>query len=304
MFFGIITGFATALINSAGYLFSSRFLLYYKSPVRLLIMASMLMMLISLPFMIWLCPFALIPDLPVYLGETVLSGLLFLLGQGAFFGALRFFEASRLSSLLGLKIIVLSIIFVIFGGVLNLWQCTAVVLAALSALMFNWSGSQKSSLKGWALLLITLVAYSCVDMLETDLVVKMQEYTGFSPLRSSLAVVPLMYAVLGAMCLPGLFFYKPDKGQLGKAFPYALLWLLSQVLLLCCYTFLKPVFGNVILATRGIFSVLAGAVLPCFGLAALDSKIPASLWIRRGIAALVMLGAIALYSFASVLSVG
>ena len=299
MFLGIAAGFSTALINTAGYLFSARFLLHYKSPVRLLVMASFVMMLISLPFMIWLCPFGAISGLWLYLGEVVLAGMLFLIGQGAFFGALRFFEASRLSSLLGLKIIVLSVIFIIFGGTLNLLQCTAVGLAALAALMFNWSGTQKSSVSGWLLLLLTLVAYSSVDMFETDLVVKMREYTGFSTLRSSLAVVPLMYTVLGLMCVPALFFFKPDKGQLGKAFPYALLWLISQVLLLCCFSFLRPVFGNVILATRGIFSVLAGAALPYFGLAALDSKIPASLWIRRGIAALVMLGAIALYSFAS-----
>ena len=150
------------------------------------------------------------------------------------------------------------------------------------------------------LLLLTLVAYSSVDMIETDLVVKMREYSGFSTLRSSLAVVPLMYTSIGMICTPALYFFKPDKGQLAKAFPYALLWLSSQVLLLCCFAFLQPVFGNVILATRGIFSVLAGILLPYFGLAALDSKIPVSLWIRRGIAALVMLGAIALYSFGSI----
>ena len=42
-----------------------------------------------------------------------------------------------------------------------------------------------------------------------------------------------------------------------------------------------------------------GAALPLFGLAALDSEISRALWIRRGAAALLMLGAIALYSFAS-----
>ena len=299
MFLGILSGFATALINTAGYLFSSRFLLHYNNPVRLLIMSSLVMMLISLPFMILLCPFSMLPDPLLYLGEVVISCSLFLIGQGAFFGALRFFEASRLSSLLGLKIIVLSIIFVIFGGALNSMQILAVALATVAALLFNWSGTQKSSIKGWLLLIVTLIAYSSVDMFETDMVVKMQQYTGFSSLRSSLAVVPLMYTVLGVLCLPALFFFKPDKKQLTYAFPYALLWLISQVLLLCCYAFLRPVFGNVILATRGIFSVLAGAALPYFGLAALDSAIPLSMWIRRGIAALVMLGAIALYSFAS-----
>lgn len=299
MLWGIATGFASALINTVGFLFNARFLLYYKSPVRLLVISSLVMMLISLPLMIWLCPFGMIPDVWLYLGEVVFSSILFLIGQGAFFGALRFFEASRLSSLLGLKIIVLSVIFILSGGMLNWMQWSAVMLAAMAAVMLNWSGSQKSSVKGWLLLLLTLVAYSSVDMVETDLVVKMREFTGFSTLRSSFAVVPLLYTSIGMICTPALYFFKPDKGQLTKAFPYALLWLSSQVLLLCCFAFLQPVFGNVILATRGIFSVLIGMILPCFGLAALDSKIPAAMWMRRIVAALVMLGAIALYSAGS-----
>lgn len=61
---------------------------------------------------------------------------------------------------------------------------------------------------------------------------------------------------------------------------------------------LQPVFGNVILSTRGIFSVIAGILLSYFGLSALDSQIPARLWLKRIIAALVMLGAIILYSLA------
>ncbi|MBE6358451.1 MAG: hypothetical protein E7057_04295 [Lentisphaerae bacterium] len=299
MIWGIFAGFSTALINTAGYLFSARFLMYYKNPVRLLVMSSFLMMLISIPFMLWLCPFSMIRSPWMYMGEVVLSGILFLIGQGGFFAALRYFEASRISSLLGLKIIVLSGIFVLCGGKLNLLQMLAVVMATAAAMIFNWSGAQKSSLKGWLMLMIPLICYPCVDMLETDLVVKMETYTNWSKLHSALATVPLMYAVLGMMAAPALFFLKPDRGQLGKALPYAVLWLISQVLLLCCFAFLQPVFGNVILATRGVFSVAAGAALPYFGLAALDSKIPVSLWIRRVVAALVMLGAIALYSFAS-----
>ncbi|MBO4344940.1 MAG: hypothetical protein J5833_04245, partial [Victivallales bacterium] len=72
-----------------------------------------------------------------------------------------------------------------------------------------------------------------------------------------------------------------------------------QIVLLAGYALVKPVFGNVILATRGIFSVLIGAALPLFGLAALDSQIPMRKWVQRGIAAVIMLAAIAVYSFAT-----
>ncbi len=299
MFIGIISGFAAALINCAGYLFSAGFLLHYKSPARLLVISATIMMAVSLFFVWWLFPFGMIPDIWRYMGQVVLTSVLFLLGQGSFFAAMRYFEASRLSSLLGLKIVVLSVIFIISGGMLNLMQISAVFLAAAAAMIFNWAGSGKSPVQGWLLLTVTLCCYSCVDMLETSLVVQVQKYTQWSNLYSAIAVVPLLYGTLGVLVSPALFRYKPDAGQLKRACPYALLWLSSQVLLLCCFAFLQPVFGNVILAPRGIFSVFIGMLLPYFGLAALDSRISRSLWIRRAVAALVMLGAIVLYSFGS-----
>lgn len=299
MFFGILGGLVAALINSADYLFSARFLIYYKSPVRLLVFSSVLMMLISLPSAFFLVPFSTIPCLWKFLAETALASTFFLIGQGSFFAAMRFFEASRLSSLLGLKILVLSAIFMLSGNFLNLWQLLAVCIAAAAAVMFNWAGSKPVPWQGWALLLSTLVGFSLTDMVETSLVRQIHEYSSFSQLRSALATVPLLYSALGILLLPGLFFYKPDKDQLIKSFPHAILWLVSQVFLLSCYAAVLPVFGNVILATRGIFSVIAGAMLPLFGLAALDSRIPVKLWIRRIAAAVMMLGAIALYSWAA-----
>lgn len=298
MFWGIISGFSTALLNTAGYIFCSRFLLYYKNPFRLLAMASLVMMFLSLPLVLLLCPFKMIPDFWNYLGKVVLAGTMYLIAQGAFFAAMRHFEASRISSLLSLKVIVLSIIFIICGGSLNLLQILAVAMASFSAMIFNWSGSQKSSAKGWLWLLVTLVFYSFEDIVETDLVLQMHNFTGYSKLYSAILTVPLMYSVLGVITAPMLFFFKPDRDQVKKVFPYAALWLISQMTLLCCYAFLQPVFGNVILSTRGIFSVIAGMLLSYFGLAALDSQIPLKLWLRRIAAALVMLGAIILYSLA------
>ncbi|MBE6374944.1 MAG: hypothetical protein E7050_00625 [Lentisphaerae bacterium] len=300
MLIGIITGFTAALVNTAGYLFNARFLLYYKSPVRLLILTSLVMMAISLPFMLIFFPFSALPSLWYYFAETILACVLFLIGQGAFFGALKFFEASRLSSLLGLKIVVLSTIFILCGGSLNLVQIIAVLMAASAALIFNWSGAGKTSVKGWLLLSVTLCCYSMVDFCETDLVIKVHECTQWSKFHSALVVVPVIYTFLGLLTLPLVGFYRPDKDQLSKVLPCAGLWLISQVALLCCFAFLQPVFGNVILATRGIFSVLAGFLLPYLGLSALDSKIPLRLWVRRIAAALLMLGAIAVYSFGSV----
>lgn len=301
MLFGILSGFAAASFNSVGYLFSSRFLLSYKDPVRLLFVAQVAMLIISLPFMVIFFPFTALKDemlkIIIY---TIAFCALFFMGQGAFFAALRHFEASRLSSLLGLKIIVMTIIFMILGrGVPNILQLVAILVAVGAAVMFNWSGGAKSSLKGWLFLPITLVCYSTMDVAETEIVKIIAAKCDIHFLHSALLTVPFIYAALGFFSLPGLFFFRPTVRQFTIATPYALLWLLSQAALLTCFALINPLFGNIILATRGILSVIIGALLPLFGFARLDSRISVAKWIQRGVAALLMLSAIALYSYAN-----
>ena len=75
--------------------------------------------------------------------------------------------------------------------------------------------------------------------------------------------------------------------------------MMAQFGIFICFANLMPVFGNVILATRGIWSVVFGALLPLVGLAALDSRISVMRWLQRIGAALLMVGAIALYSYSS-----
>ena len=299
MFLPMLCGFGAAIINSAGYLCNARFLLLFKSPVRLLTVATFLMMLICLPFLLIFFPFAVLPCWWKFVLQGVLTSTLFLTGQFCFFAAMRHFEASRIASLLGLKIVVLSAIFIAAGGMLNWMQIAAVAVAAIAGFIFNKAGNFTASWRGWMLLFTTLLCYSIVDMVETDLVAKLTSYGGGGPFFCAFAVVTMVYVILGILTLPVLFFLKPDGRQLLEGMPYAVLWLASQVLIFVCFLNLKPVFGNVILATRGIFSVVAGLLLPYMGMAALDSNIPMRLWVRRIIAALMMIGAIALYSFGS-----
>ena len=99
------------------------------------------------------------------------------------------------------------------------------------------------------------------------------------------------------MALPGMWKYKPSKDQFALALPYSAVWVMSQLALLYCFAKVLPVFGNVILATRGVFSVLLGLSLPLFGLASLDSNVSARKWVQRIIAAILMVLAIGLYSW-------
>ena len=292
---GIVCGFTAAFLNSVGYLFSALFLKRCNSPVKLLVFAQSWMLIFSLPFLCFLYPEQGIPHLQRFLTALIFWVIVFCIGQASFFMALRHFEASRLSSLLGLKIIVLTVIYMFVQKTLpSGGQWLAVFMAAAAAMLINWSGGGSWKSKGWIFLFMTLICYSLADINETALVHCLTD-GGIPMLRSAFIATVISYVTLGGLTLPALFFIKPDRNFALSA-PYALFWLLSQASLFMCYGLLLPVFGNVILASRGMFSVLLGALLAYFGIKNVDAKISRKQWIRRAFAALLMILAIAVYS--------
>ncbi len=296
---GILCILTAAFMNSVGYLASARFMKCYNSSVKLLIVAQVCMMVLALPFLPFVFPWGKIHDMRTFWMVAAVWEVVFIVGQCSFFAAQKYFESSRLSSLLGLKIIVLTVIFICTGnGHVNIGQWLAVLMAAVAAMAFNWSGNGRTDARGWLFLLVTLVCYSLADISETRLVTIVCG-SNYGLIRSSFATIFFLYGLLGLLSLPFLLYSRPDWAQAKMAFPYSAIWLCSQVVLIAGYALIKPVFGNVILATRGIFSVLIGAALPLFGLAALDSQIPMRKWVQRGVAAIIMMAAIAVYSFSS-----
>lgn len=298
MLIGILCGLGAALCNSFGYLFSAKFLKYCNNPFRFLVYAHVWMMLIAAPFIWFFLPEGGIAELRDFLTALCYFMVVFFVGQGAFFIALRYFEASKLSSLLGMKIIVLTLIYALFKDTVpNMMQLLAILLSAFSAVMINWSGKGKLLNAGWGFVFVILLCYSLSDINETAMVFSVRA-GNVSLMQSALCVTTIAYTVLGGLCLPGLFFLKFEKKLFFLTSPYALLWLISQVFLFCCFAMVRPVFGNVILAGRGMFSVILGAVLAKLGIRDLDAQISKKQWALRAVAALLMIGAIALYSFA------
>ena len=298
MIFGIFCGLSAAILNSVGYIFSARFLLNYKSALRLTVDSSLVMLLLSLPLTIFLFPYGKLQR-PGEFGLMILIWIFaYWLGQGSFFMSLKYFSASCLSSLLGLKIVLLALIFM-FTAQENpgLWQWIAVLLATGAAISFNWSGARLGSAAGIFFLLTTLIGYCMCDIYETRVIQAMMG-CGYSLMRASVTGTSVIYSALGICSLPFLFFLRTTRKQLVYAAPHAVLWLSSQIMLLACFALLLPVFANVILATRGILSVLLGALLAAVGLSKFDSQISRAQWLKRGISACAMILAIAIYSFA------
>ena len=298
--FGIFCGLTAAMLNSVGYLFSANCLKHCKTPVIMLVFAQIWMLILSVPFLLFLFPEQGIPEKTIFFTNLIGWTIVFFVGQGCFFAALKYFEASRFSSLLGLKIIVLTVIYMfVQRAVPGILHWIAVFMAAAAAVMINWSSGGKSSLisRGWGFVFATLVCYSLADITETNLV-NCFVRSGLSTLRSAFIATAVLYTTLGIVSLPGLFWVKFDKKVFLLSMPYSLFWLLSQAALMMCFALVQPVFGNVILASRGIFSVILGALLAWMGIRGIDAKIPRKQWIRRGFAAILMVLAIAIYSFA------
>lgn len=296
MLTGIIAGLISALLQSTSYICSAGFMLKYKSSLRLVIFSQLVMGAVCLPFVPFLFPEQLLHMLPEFTLWIAAWVVCFTVGQTAFFNTLRSIEASRMSSLLGLKIIVLSIIYVLLMRTpLSLLQWIAVILSTLAAVGMNWSGGARFTFKGILWLLVTLIAYSLTDMTETHLVTMPKSG---NIIRDSFAIGAVCYSLLGILTLPFLLKFRWTTKQFVKSIPFALTWYLSQVTLFICFGLLGTVFGNVIQASRGLISIGIGILLLHLGLGRLDSKISPAMWVRRIVAAILMAAGIILYSFA------
>lgn len=294
MIVGIIAGITAALLQSLSYVFSASFMCRYRSPIRLLLFSQLGMGLLSMVMLFFFFPTAVFEQ-PLRFTLYLLAWILvFVLGQSAFFNTLRRIEASRTSSLLGLKIIVLAVFsIVLLRQPLTGMQGIAVLISTIAAIGMNWSGGARFSLSGMLWLFLTLVAYSLADITETEIV---RLFASGNMIHDAFKAAFLCYFVLGIFSAPLLLRYRWTKRQFVKAFPFALAWLFSQVALLACFGLLGALFGNVIQSSRGIISVLVGILLAKIGMGKYDSTISRAMWIRRAVCSVLMALGIILYA--------
>lgn len=293
MISGILFGLGAATSQSLSYLFSRSFLSKHGSSLELMIIAHMIMALYSIVTLLFI-PSWDIPPVSKFALPMLLCSLSYVLGQFAFFMAIKHAEASRISPLLGLKIIVIAILSVsFFSGDLSIVQWLAVSLCLCGALLSNWSGGSMP-LPGILWLLFACLGYSLSDIYIRFTV----DALGRQHLIvSSITATALVYIFCGLLALPFLLFV--SKGTIKKvkpAFPFATAWYGAMLLLFCCFATIGPVYGNIVQATRGIISILIGTILAHIGYAHLETKVSTSTLIRRIIAALMIMGAIIIFS--------
>ena len=292
---GIISGLVTAFMQSCSYLGGRRFLAREGNAVQLMISS-----LIICGIGAWmLLPFYWMPE-KYFTWEMAMWVLLtdggFLIGQWGFFNAQKHIESSRIASLLGLKVLAVTVLTMIFlGARYTALQYTAIAAAAAAAMLMNWSKG-KLDWKGMNFLLTALLGYASSD-LGVQQVVKL--IGGDDPITRGMAGYTLTYGamLIGALAVMPLFKvkWKMVKGAL----PQGACWVVSMWGLYVCFGLLGAAFGNVIQASRGVISLILGIILSFFAIQGLEQQQSVGVWLRKTAAALLMFGAIVLYALAA-----
>lgn len=294
MFLGVLSGIGAAFFQDCGYIFSRLFVQKRNAPGSLLVFTQILMGaagFLLLPFCWDSGALSRGWGFLLPLGGAAFGSLG---GQYFFFRAEKEVEASRLSSLMGLRVVVIAILSaILFRDRYNAFQVIGILLAALSALVMNWRHG-KPDFHGMGPLGCALLCYAASDLSVGHLVLSLK--TG-SYLNASLLALCFVNILLFATALPA-FLRLRDKRAIRHAAPFAGSWLAKQVLLYLCYAMIGPVFGNVVMALRGPIAMVLTFILLHFGVQHLENGVSRRMWIRRIVATGMMFGAIVLYLLA------
>ena len=310
MFLGVLIGAVSAVMQSAAYIFSRRFVTTFRSSVKLVIYSQLLMGIMGIAVFAATFPFTEFPtgcELAEFSAVMAVFVAAYHIAFYCFFKALNEIEASRLSSLLGLKVV--SIALITFPlclllphnlsselhTELNCWHLAAVVLTAVSAVGMNFSGIRISR-KGALYLVLALLGFSTTDITGT-LFVKLMP--GDAKTLKAICATSLAYVFLGIIAAAVFLKVKFEPKVCKGALPYSGLWFTAMLLLFASFGIVGVVFGSIIQASRGVISVIFGVLLARTGYAAIEPDVPPRVWVRRAVMATVMVAAIGLYSWAS-----
>lgn len=222
--------------------------------------------------------------------------LFYLIGQLSFFMALKHAEASRLSPLLALKIVVVALLSMLFyNNSCNAWQLLAVFICVGGAMLSNWSGGSIPRL-GLLFLISACFWYSLSDIYVKKLITAID--SGHA--ASGVLAAALTYLLTGAVAV--LFFKmlnKPVKKDVPIIIGFSVAWYIGMLFMYICFMLSGPIFANILQSSRGIISVLLGVWLAHRGYSYLETKISSKMIIKRAFAALLMAAAVILYVLGS-----
>jgi len=293
---GILCGLGAAFFQSVTYVLSRIYVTREgNSSTQLFVLSHVLtgvLGLLALPILYT----EACPPLGVYVVPMVTAALSYLLAQAALFKTLHRVEASRVSPMLGLKILILAVITVLFiEDAVTPLQWAGVLLTVAAAFVLNYSGG------GIPLAAIFGILLCCLGYCISDLSIKilMDRLDSLSPIRRGPFGVAVTYVFNGIICAGILAFMKarPSRRQWRQALPVAFAWILAMTCLFSCFKFIGVLPGNIVQSTRGIMSILLGGVVARAGHVHLERKLEKGVLVRRLVAAIFMAAAIVLFLY-------
>ncbi len=304
LIFGIAAGLTAAFFSSVSYLVSRHHGTRERhASRRLLIFAHVLMGLTcGIAALITYSPTILFSGIwhwTIWLPCVVSTGT-YLFGTSAVFRVLTRNDASRLSPLLGLKIIALGLIVsLVFGQTLSVEQWLAVMLCAAAAILLQQGGSGLP-VRSLILLSCGCICFAIADLGIVEMIDAMQNILSLTRFSVGCLALLVTYVFIGLIVFPfAVFEYArrpfPTMRDWQAAGEYSVAWLFAMFGLYACIGYVGVILSTILQSTRGIMSVLIGAILSGRGWHQLESKVDQNVFFKRLLAALCMTTAIALY---------
>jgi drug/metabolite transporter (DMT)-like permease len=310
MLLGILLAFVAAGCQSTSYVCSQLF--SHKYPGRTFDLIALAHIAMSV-FALLLLPFVWpdhMPPFAQYAPSMIACSGFYLIGQVSLLVALKTSSASRVSPLLGIKVLILALIGIFFlGQHFGRLQWAAIAMSVAAAAMLSRTG-EKLSLKGMLWILLTCIFY-CLSDINIKIVVGHFDYLGLA--HSSVLSVCLCYIVCG---IAGLVIFTmritpwlrlgasqgspqqattPTMTMLAYSLPFAATWFAAMMFLFACFASIGVVYGNIVQSSRGILSIFLGALLVRYNFEHLDQRVSRGVFFQRLAAAVLMSCAIALY---------
>ncbi|WP_106475901.1 hypothetical protein [Phytohalomonas tamaricis] len=288
----VITGLLGALCQAMYYYMAAHVRLKHGLSSRaMLVFSHILMGLASFVglILLWTPDAAPLMD---FIGPLSAATGFYLLGQAALFAALRRDVASRVSPLLGLKVVSLALITTFFASeVLSTLQWLAVAACGGGAVAMSLAGGMlRPKALGW--LVLAVLGYSGADLG----VVGLTRNLGVPGMHGVLLAVCIVYFTNGLIVLPvGASLKKSAWKKVLATWPLAVTWFGSMMLLFVTFAQLGAVHANILQSARGVLSIAVAVVATRLGLGLTDTLQRGKLFYQRLVCALVMTIAIIVF---------
>ena len=291
---GIILSLSSATCNSVAYLFSRAFLQkHHQSHFHLLAVSHLMLAAVSVVLAAFLWPDNM-PPLRTFGPSLLGTALFYLAAQICFFMALKRTEASRLSPMLGSKIIILAIISVLFlDAEFTSMQWMAILFSFIAAVLLTGAGSRVPTLA------IVLIAATCLGYCMSDINIRIlipHFDSEMGTIPASIFSTALYFIVCGIVSLVMLFCLKKTPVTMWKdAIPFSILWYAAMLCLFGCFGSVGIIYGNILQSTRGIISVVLAAFISVMGFHKLEQKVSRYVLVKRIFAAALMTAAVTIF---------